>query len=239
MRKLLLTWITVVLTLPIYCADVPMPSPAGLEAGQLKLSAAELKTALPLLEARVTQGRYLERNGMINARTLDKLKRDYELTQAAAPSVEIPSNRIYQSGVPVYRQSDAALFVLEREKLLELRKQAKSRAAKSEQGYRLGSIPLLTKLLDEAEFTKLDRICKALNTSDSKLNDTLLPLPFFLQSTAALSKLNPQELDLLIRIAREQFKLDKTKYEANSPFVMEAEANLERLESARNAAKRE
>lgn len=239
MRKLLLTWITTVLALSLYCADAPMPPPAGLEAGQLKLNAAELKTALLLLDARITQGRYLERTGIISARTLEKLQRDYQLAQTAAPSAEIPSNKTYRPGLPLYHQSDAAISMQGQEKLSELRKQAENKAAKSAQGYRLGTVPLITKLLDEAEFAKLDRVCKALKASDPKLNDTLSPLPFFLQSAAGLSRLDPQELELLTRIAREQLKLDKAKYEANSPFVMEAEANLERLESAADRAKNE
>lgn len=210
-----------------------MPPPAHLQAGELKLNANELATALPLLEARVVMGNYLERNGRLNARTLEALKRDYQLAQAAVPSDEINSYRTYRPDIPLYRQSDAAVATLGRERLLELRQTAKNIAEKSDRAYRLGTIAHLTKLRDEAEFLKLDRVCKNLpETSPAPLNDTLSPLPFFLQSAAALSKLSSQELDILIRFEREQVKLAKTGNETDFPFANETKANLERLERA-------
>ena len=139
-----------------------MPPPAHLQAGELKLNANELTTALPLLEARVAMGTYLERNGRLNARTLEALKRDYQLTQAAVPSDEINSYRTYRPDIPLYRQSDAAVATLgngcsncgRRPEILP--KKATGLIGS-------GTIAHLTKLQDEAEFlnwTGSARICR-------------------------------------------------------------------------------
>jgi|GEM_PF-5677611 hypothetical protein len=229
-----LIWILILALFSPFCQAVElMPPPANLQAGELKLTASELKSAIPLLEARVTMGGYLERNDRLNARTLEALKRDYQLAREAAPSTEINSYKIYRPEVPLYRQSDAAVATLGQKQLDELRRTAKSVAEKSDRAYRIGTTNHLVKLRDEAEHQKLERVYKHLSSSSSEaLNDTLSPLPFFLQSAAALGKLSRQELDMLIRFEREQVRLSQAGNDRDTLFAHESKANLERLERA-------
>ncbi len=234
MKKLLIALCICLTTLLFGNIDGPMPSPANLEAGQLKMNANELSAALPLLKARIDRGSFLERDGAITQKTLDTLKNDYNIAWKTQATDALASDKTYVKSLPIYRQSEAAIFTLGKERLRELQQELKLKAEKSEQNYRIGIETNSDKLLAEANYMKIKRVCAALNDSNIQLNDTLSTLPFFLQGANSLSKLPKDELEILIKI--EQLNLDfhqKTR-EPNNPFVTESRANLARLEAAKN-----
>lgn len=229
------------LTLLLFCSAVisraqhtTMPPPARLEAGQLKLNAAELKEAVTLLKGRVDMGNYLLREGHIPERVLTELQRDLEVATQSRPSTELQKYATYSSKFPLYQQSDKAVFSLGRSRCLDLYQEYKDKFISIEENYRIGKLPLIAKLRAEADWRKISRVGVALNSPQTSLNDTLAPLPYFLQGADSLEKLEKAELGVLIALTREEYNQARNQYGVDSPFTREAQAGLFRLEAVYN-----
>ncbi len=196
---------------------------------EAKMNQEELTAATKLLEGRKN---LMER--MSNSSGIKLYESYLEQIKECKPTNELQNCRVFLPEVPIIYQSDASVARFGQQQIKEMQGIASEESSKGDKLLQQEIINLSQRLELYAKVRKLNRIGFAFQRKmEAKLNNTLLPIPFYLQGTASLAELPQDELEILVQLEEEKLSMCKRatpRYGEGK--AAEIEEGLKRLKSA-------